>query len=366
MDATDLRARLSRWPWIAAVWTGVGLIDASQTVFPMRALGMHHAWLSLFATLILAWLPWALATPWVVWLGRRYPPGRNLAAPGWLIHVAAITIIGLSYAGWSAALEVLFNPWLQTPSPGPFTSVWFSTFLYGQLTSLVLYAFILTIDHLLDSQQRISGQLVEAARLNEQLHKAQLEALRHQMEPHFVFNSLHAIAGLVRDNRNDDAVNMLVTLSEFMRGAATDLSRAQVTLQQEAQYLRQYLEIQKARFADHLQVSLDIPTDLLSTQVPSLTLQPLVENAIKHGISRRARGGSIRVRAATVGNTLTLSVENDGPCLSSGGPGARTGIGLVNLRTRLQILYGDAFDFSLRDRSGGGVQVVVSLPLVRV
>ena len=362
MDAIAARAR-SRWQWIAAVWTGVGLMSASQTVFPMRALGMHHAWVSLFVTLVLVWLPWALATPLVIRLGRRYPPIRTTSPLGWAAHLAAVTLIGLTYAAWSATLEILLNPWAQTPPPGPFMGVWLPTFFYGQLTSVVLYAFILTIDHMLESRERIARQQMEAAQLGEQLQRAQLDALRRQIEPHFVFNSMNAIAGLVRDNRNSDAIEMIVGLGEFLRAAAADFNRPHVALEQELKHLRQYLEIQKTRFAERLRVGLDIPAELLSAQVPSLILQPLVENAIKHGIAKRIQGGAIQVAAASANGTLRLSVGNDGPWLPADWETRCTGIGISNLRTRLQLMYGAAFELTLRNRETGGVQASVSLPL---
>ena len=210
----------------------------------------------------------------------------------------------------------------------------------------------------------MARQQMEAARLSEQLQRAQLDALQRQIEPHFMYNTLNAISGLVRDNRNAAAVEMIVALSEFLRGAVVDSKRAQVALEQEVQYLRQYLEIQKARFAERLQVTLDIPAELLSAQVPILILQPLVENAIKHGISKRAQGGAIQVTAASYNGTLSLSVDNDGPSLSPDWDTRCTGIGISNLRNRLQIMYGGAFDLHLRNRDMGGVQALVSLPLV--
>jgi two-component system, LytTR family, sensor kinase len=234
-------------------------------------------------------------------------------------------------------------------------------FFYGQLSFLVLYAFILTIDYVLESRQRIARQTMEAARLNEQLHRARLEALRRQIEPHFLYNSLNAISGLVRDNRADDAVEMIVALSEFLRGAAVESNQAQVSLQQELEYLGQYLQIQKARFPERLQVSLDIPAELLHVQVPILILQPLVENAIKHGISKRVQGGAIQVSARYDDGHLKLSVANDGPPLSSAWETGSAGIGISNLRTRLEIMYGGAFELKLLDRAAGGVQASVSL-----
>lgn len=364
MDGSNTRAPPPRWPWIAAAWAAVALIDASQTVLPMRALGIHHDWIGPAVTSTLIWLPWALATPLVIRIGRRFPPARATPVLGWMAHLGAIVVVGLTYAGWYAMLEILLNPSSQTPPPGPFMSLWMARFFYGQLFTVLLYAFVLTIDYALESRQRMARQQMEAAQLGEQLHKAQLEALRRQIEPHFMYNSLNAISGLVRDNRNSAAVEMIVALSEFLRGAAVDSNQAQVALEQEVRYLQQYLEIEKARFPERLLVTLDVPAELLPAQVPILILQPLVENAIKHGISKRAQGGAIQVRASSSRGVLNLSVENDGPPLSMDWETRGAGIGISNLRMRLQIMYGGASELLLRNRDTGGVQALVFLPLV--
>ena len=364
MDGIATRAAPPRWSWIAAVWTGVGLIDAGQTVFPMRALGIHQDWVRPFITLVLLWLPWALATPWVIRLGRRYPPTRSTAALGWVAHFCAVTAIGMIFAAWSTTLEIGLNPHDQVPPPDDFLKLWLPKFFYGQLSTLVLYAFVLTIDYVLTSRERMAHQQIEATRLSEQLHRARLDALRRQVEPHFVYNSLNAISGLVRDNRNAAAVEMIVALSEFLRGAAVDSNHPQVALEQEVRHLQQYLEIQRMRFAERLQVIVDVPAELLPAQVPILILQPLVENAIKHGIAQRAQGGALQVTAASSNGRLSLSVGNDGPSLPVDWEARCTGIGLSNLRTRLELMYGGAFEFHLCNRSTGGVQASVSLPLV--
>ena len=163
-----------------------------------------------------------------------------------------------------------------------------------------------------------------------------------------MFNTLNAIAGLVRDHRNDAAVNMIVGLSEFLRRTLEDFDRSQVTLAEEVEYLQRYLDIQKVRFGDRLRVSVDIPAELLSAQVPNLVLQPLVENAIKHGIAKRVAGGTIRIAGASCDGSLRLSVYNDGPNLPADWQAATTGVGIGNLRTRLQILHGD--------KSGAGTE----------
>ncbi len=160
---------------------------------------------------------------------------------------------------------------------------------------MIVYALILTVTYLVDARERIARQATEAAQLNEELSKAQLAALRGQMEPHFMYNTLNSIAGLVRDERDEEAISMIVGLSEFLRRASEDSHRSQVTLAEEVEYLQRYLDIQKLRFGERLQVRVDIPAELLHAQVPNLLLQPLVENAIKHGIAKRIAGGTVRI-----------------------------------------------------------------------
>ena len=177
-----------------------------------------------------------------------------------------------------------------------------------------------------------------------------------------MYNALNSIAGLVRDDRNDAAVSMIVGLSEFLRRASEDAHRPQVTLQEEVEYLQRYVDIQKVRFGERLRVSVDIPPDLLRAIVPNLLLQPLVENAIKHGISSRVTGGVVRVVGTCHDGSLRLSVYNDGPRLPTDWERTQTGVGIGNLRTRLQILHGNQSELQLRCGDPEGVEVVVRLP----
>jgi LytS/YehU family sensor histidine kinase len=178
-----------------------------------------------------------------------------------------------------------------------------------------------------------------------------------------MFNTLNSIAALVRDRRNDAAVGMIVGLSEFLRRASEDSHRAQVTLAEEVEYLQRYVDIQKVRFGERLRVSVDIPAELQGAQVPSLLLQPLVENAIKHGVAKHVRGGAVRVSGARRDNSLYLSVYNDGSDAPEQWQTQGTGVGLANLRTRLQILHGDAAELQMKRAGADGVEVVVTLPL---
>jgi LytS/YehU family sensor histidine kinase len=156
---------------------------------------------------------------------------------------------------------------------------------------------------------------------------------------------------------------MIVGLSEFLRRATEDSHRSQVTLAEEVEYLQRYLEIQQVRFGERLQVSVDIPTELLHAQVPALLLQPLVENAIKHGVAKRVTGGTVRVAGARLDGGLCLTVYNDGPSVPTDWEPTHMGVGLGNLRTRLRILHGNQSELLLRGAAPGGVEVVVTLPL---
>ena len=360
--AAPIPPQSPRWFWIASIWFGLALFDATQTVVVMRAEGMQHAWLRLFVTLLFSWLPWALATPFVLDLAREYPLRRSKAFSAGLSHLAACVSIGLVSAAWVAGLVLLLNPWANSSPPGPFLHAWLDKFYNQILSSLILYGCILVVGSMLDSRERLARQQTETARLNEQLSKAQLNALRRQIEPHFLFNALNGIVGLVREEKNDAAVKMIVALSDFLRGVVQDSNRQEVPLEEEMEFLLRYLDIQKMRFTERLQVSVNVPRELFPARVPSLILQPMVENAIKHGIAKRAHGGAIRITASRSNGMLTLKVYNDGPNLALECEQTQSGIGISNVRTRLHSLYGDAFELSLRNQEPDGVEVSVSVP----
>lgn len=361
MAASHTHTRSISWRWITAIWLAGALFDASQTVFIMHAEGRHPPWLPLFATELASWIPWVLVTPWVIRLARRYPMVHGMGVRTIAIHLAVFAVISAFAEGWSASLQVLFNPWGNRHWP-TFVDTWATTLLFQALTFLIAYALILTVTYVADARDSVARQNTETARLNEELSKAQLAALRAQMEPHFMYNTLNSIAGLVRDERSDAAVSMIVGLSEFLRRASQDSHRSQVTLLEEVEYLQRYLDIQKARLGERLRVSVEIPTTLLRAQVPNLLLQPLVENAIKHGIAKRVTGGFVRVAGECRADNLHLSVYNDGPGLPPQWETTHAGVGIGNLRTRLRILYGDESELRLRCAEPAGVEVLVTLP----
>jgi hypothetical protein len=310
---------------------------------------MHHAWVKLFLTSVLSWLPWALATPLIMRLGRRFPLMKRGSIVAWLVHIAGCAAIALVSAAWLAWMEYLLNPFAYASGPKRFGYLLFDKFYGGLLSYLLLYAGILATQYVMDSRARLAYQQTETARLNEQLAKAQLDALRRQIEPHFLFNTLNA-------------VSMIAELSDFMRRVLEDSTRQEVPLGEEMAFAQKYLEIQKVRFVERLQLSVDVPSELLTAQVPTLILQPMVENAIKHGIAKRAQGGAVRIAASRSDATLTVAVYNDGPGLPASWETSHSGIGISNMRTRLRSLYGDAFKLKLENQAPGGVEVSISVP----
>jgi two-component system, LytTR family, sensor kinase len=357
MLSAGMIRRLSRWPVIVGTWLGLGFFTAIQNVVFLRNQGLQLPWLRTTFEFLFMWLPWMVATPLVLELARKSSL-RLRPHSTWFKHVAAFVSISFITAAWFSCLDELITP---TIVHGSYWDDWFSTLEMQGFFFFVLYCSVLLVGYTVEYRQRLQRQQTESAKLSEQLSKAQLSALRHQLQPHFLFNTLNAVVGLVRDGRNDDAVKMIVMLSDLLLRVLKDSHRLEVSLGEELEFLQKYLHIQKMRFADRLTVRINVPQDLLTAQVPSLVLQPIVENAIKHGIAKRAQGGLIQITAARSNGTLFLDVYNEGPALFHNR--GQSGTGLSNLRTRLQALYGDAYSLCTRYWKPSGVEVSISMPL---
>jgi two-component system LytT family sensor kinase len=344
--------------WIAIVWLAVGIITATQVVVGMAALGMRHNWVSLFFTTAAAWLIWVAATPVIMSLSRRYPLVR---AGNWRnlpVHLVAALGISVVRIAWSAGLEWAINPLAEHPRPS--YRGMFLTMVYMQFhTGFIIYGATVAIDNIVDSIQRLARGEAEAVRLAGELSKAQLDALRRQLEPHFLFNTLSAISGLVREN--EAAVEMIAGLSDLLRRVLEDSGRQLVPLAEEVSFLESYIKLQVMRFGDRLKVKVNIPPELYGALVPQLLLQPLVENAIVHGIGKLVEGGEIRVTARESDGMLSIYLYNDGPPLLLAG-GDRTGVGLANTRGRLMGLYGAESSIELRNGDQAGVETTIKVP----
>ena len=353
---SDLRhARHSLW--VAILWFGVSLITATQVVVGMAAEGRQHNWFTVFFTTVAAWLVFCFATPLVLWLTRRFPLARAADWRNLPAHVAGALVVGIVHVVWSAFLEWAVNP-LGTQPPPSFRSVFFTTVYMQFHTGVIIYAAIVAIGSTVDSIHRLAQRDAEAARLAGELSKTQLDALRRQLEPHFLFNTLNGISGLVREGRNEAAVAMIAGLSDLLRRVLETSGNQVVPLADEVSFAESYLDLQAMRFGERLKVTMDIPLELYGALVPQLVLQPLVENAIVHGIGKLVEGGEIRVTAREAQGTLTICMYNDGPELLH----SKSGVGLSNTQGRLVTLYGAESSVELRNGEHAGVETIIKVP----
>jgi signal transduction histidine kinase len=323
------------------------------------ALGREWIWALLQAP---RWMTWALVTPLIFGLARRVPVTRTRPARAIGIHLAAA--MGISAVIESIWLFVTFelarslNP--NELLPPTVAVAMISSVLSRLAGGAITYAAVLGVATVLLYQDRLRERDLAASQLETQLAQAQLHALKMQVHPHFLFNTLHAVTVLIRENPNA-AIRMVARLGDMLRLTLSRAHATEVSLGRELEILTQYLEIERVRFNDRLAVAYDIDPGVLPASVPDLILQPLVENAIKHGVGPRAGPGRIAVRARRAGDFLEVEIEDNG----SGVPRGREaieGIGLSTTRARLKRMYGDEQELVLTSPAQGGCIARLRIP----
>jgi two-component system LytT family sensor kinase len=331
---------------IFGLWTIPTLLSTLETVMFARLGGRPIAVWRAFLAEAPQWYGWAALMPLIILLGDRFPLRRPLRARNVLAHIVASLSCGYLIAMGDAAVNMVLRP-----SRATFFASTRSWFIGGLPATTVAYFAIVVLAY----------AIANAARLREsetQLRDAQLSALRMQLQPHFLFNSLNAIMALVRDRETEQAVRALSLLSDVLRTAVNTVDSHTTTLRDELEFVSRYLDIERVRFGDRLRVGVDVPDDLLGARVPTFVLQPFVENALKHGILRDRGGNEISISARDGTGALTLTIRDDGRGLSNEQTG---GVGIANARARLEHLYGSDASLSVRDASPG-VEVVIRIP----
>jgi two-component system, LytTR family, sensor kinase len=360
-----LDQRRLKWAVIFGFWTIFGTLNATTIYFETVYVGMSHSWWRMVVWQVLIWDVWACFAPLILRLGRRF----SLARANWvrplLVHLLAFIILVAIHTAVGIWITNWIEPFDEMGRPFPPFLDNFLTRLTGNFTSdLLIYGIILGIGYAFDYYSKYRERETLAAQLEAQLAQAQLQSLKMQLHPHFLFNTLNGIVGLVRDNDNKAAVNMLVGLSTLLRHALENAGRQEVSLREELDFLELYFDIQQMRFSDRLRVEMKIEPETLEARVPNLILQPLVENAVRHAVAPRISAGLIGVSARRENGSLQLRVYDDGPGLSGGWLLEHSkGIGLSNTRARLEQLYGPEHRFIVRNREEGGVEALISLPL---
>ncbi|HKG13255.1 MAG TPA: histidine kinase [Pyrinomonadaceae bacterium] len=354
-DGGGAGGRRQRWAlfgFIGGVWTLVGLFYSSQIyVYFARTQKAVPVWRAL-AWQMSATLVFAVSTPVVLWLARRYPFGRAAWRRALGVHLLAGTAISAVWAACHILLDFSFGSGLQNLDPANLPRIIF----FNLDKELLVYWIIVVVSHAVDYYQRYREGELRAS-------QAQLQALKMQLHPHFLFNALHSISALVHSDP-EAADKMIARLGDFLRLTLDTAAAQEVPLRQEIEFLNCYLEIERIRFRDRLTTRLDVDPQALECRVPNLILQPIVENAIRHGVAPRSAPGRVEIHAERKGGSLRLQVKDNGrgiqeaaACSTKGG-----GVGLSNTRARLQQLYGGAFVFEIENDPAGGAVVTLEIP----
>ena len=337
----------------AAFWSAFGIVAGTLVWISMLTHG--HFVPLLLAYHFLVWLAWLGPTYCIVWLARRFPvlPPRPATIT---VHVLAATAISLLHSLYGIVLMTWMRPYDRRTAS--LSDLSLGEIVLSQLPlEWILYCLVLGAVLAFEFYRRYHERALLAAQLERSLTDARLHALELQLQPHFLFNTLNAIATLVRGNRNDQAVTMIAGLAELLRYSLHHAGRQCVPLVEEIGMLERYLEIENARFPDRMSFSISVAEDANRAAVPILILQPLAENAVRHGIARSSAAGSIEVEARRIGERLRIQMRNSGNLDTA----FIEGIGLKNTRERLANLYGSAGHFALSQHEGG-VLAVLELP----
>jgi len=356
-----MQSRRRKYGLIFVIWTLVVIVEAAQYYasqfvekrpFPL-GLAIRRA--------CEEWYPWAFLTVGILWVARR----RNLEREGlrrWILgHLGTSVVVALVYFTVYAWL-LSGQTSVMDGSTFEFGNVFKKLVIYHFHVTLVIY-WVIVLAHLSwGDYQRSRERELQASALATELVRTRLEVLRMQLNPHFLFNTLHTISALIHENP-DDADRIVARLSELLRVSLEQSDSQEVPLRQELIFLEGYLQIEQTRFQDRLAVEMEIESGLDNVLVPSLILQPLVENAIRHGIEPREDTGRVKIAARRLDGMLELKVSDNGPGLPEAEVAPRReGVGLSNTRSRLSHLYGVNHQFELTPAFGGGLEARLLIP----
>jgi len=354
---------------IAAVWLGwtaAGLFYIIQDTVPRLYRGGAVPWKYVFVGWMTGMYVCAALTPALLWLGNRWPIERRVTyAP---LHLCFSVVFSLLATVLEVPILLLLGVFPAPPPPPSLAAGVAIMLSFGIQGGVIRYWAVIALHAVYRSQQNAKTRereafdlRVQASELAQQLATAQLSSLKMQLQPHFLFNTLGAIMVLIQQHKTAQAEGMVEKLSDLLRLTLDDVEAQVVPLWRELEFLRLYLSIEQVRFEDRLRVRID-QTGLSEVLVPHMLLQPIVENAVRHGLGQSEEGVTIEVVATRSDGALKLTVSDDGPGLLSPRPG-HSGIGLTNTRSRLLRLYGDSAHLVIEPASVRGVRVTITLPI---
>jgi hypothetical protein len=337
---------------LLAAFVIIGLFSATQNYYVDRAEGEAVTWAGTLGAQLTFWITWGVFLPFIVRLTRRI--ARAGAIPG---QVGLHVVLGVAICVLNSAVVFGIR---SNVLGGKVQPASFALYARGWLTfDLAIYAGLVAGTLAVEHWRRGRAHELHAARLGLALSRAQWRALQMQLRPHFLFNTLNTVAMLIRTGDSQRALTMIAGLGDLLRQILDDGGQQEVPLREELEFLERYLGIERVRFSDRLVVQVDADPGSLESFVPRFLLQPLVENAIRHGIEKRTGSGALSITAKRVNGALSVAIQDDGA-----GPPVEPskGVGLTNARQRLRYLYGDNAALSLTPVPGGGAVVTVSLP----
>lgn len=352
--------RRVRWGMLIGFWVLVGLYYESMRVLAHVTVGEPFSIDEVLRGLM-AWCVWVPATPVVFWIARRFPVERDTWRRVVPIHLAGAILTSLFATVLYHAVAWAF--FLASGTGYEVIEHARSSFARYLGFDATIYVAIVTALHAFEYYRRLQERATQTRLLRAELSEAQLRALKMQLHPHFLFNTLNTVAMLVRRGRTEEATDMIARLSEFLRHTLDENTPQRLPLVEEIEFTRRYLEIEQVRFGDRLDIRISVDDDARCALVPNLLFQPLVENAVRHGLAPLRRPGRLTIDAWREGPLLRIRVQDDGVGLPEGWTAAAApGIGLRNIKARLVKLYADRHRFALSSRAGGGVTVSLTLP----
>lgn len=372
MQATDgsdrglSKIRFGRWPtWVllCGFWAVPALFEAVQYYLSLAETGNPQTWLHATLRASVRWGLWALFTPLVLMLARRIPLRRGLRRVVASHVVLAVIVTAVQLTALAIIFEYTFYSSVPNRGWSPGYTI-YRVLLNSFGISMTAYWFIVAVYYAFEYYREAQERAVAAARLEASLSLARFEALRMQLNPHFLFNTLHAISTLAQEGNRRATTRMLTLLGDLLR-LTLDRPETLVTLADELDHAGRYLEIERIRFADRLNVNWEVDAEVLDAEVPSFLLQPILENAIRHGIATDPRPGTISIRGQARANRLLLAVRNSGERRLVTRSSESRGIGLRNTSERLACMYGADFRLALEEEPSGGALATIDLPLSR-
>ena len=359
----NLKINWRRAVLLFVAWTLVGLVFAAVSYGVALSQNDKRFGIaaSLKLNLVLFYL-WGVFSPFILRFCRRFRVEfRRLSIRNLTVHVPAIVLFAAVHE--TLLLAIL---WSITPSPrgelATITNYYARHFGYGFYIDLIIASLIVIGAHALLYYDEFRTSELQQSSLKAQLAQAQLRALKMQVHPHFLFNTLHSISSLVLEDPQK-ANSMIARLGDFLRLTLDHADHELVTLKEESEFLRAYLDIEQVRFGDRLKVAFEMEPMTLSAQVPHLILQPVVENAVQHAVAPRTAQSHIDIKAQRLDGLLRLEVKDNGPGIASKSDSLELrGVGLNNVRARLSQVYGSGFRFELTNRAEGGLTVIMEIP----